>query len=242
MLDDFRKSINSILYERMTSPLYGTLAISWLIWNWKIVYLTLFVSEKNICGTKIDYILANYNNPHILLTGPLVSTLVLITAMPLVSNGAYWLSLIYDKWKYDKKNEVEKSKLLNLEQSIKIRNEIAEQEDRFNKLISAKDTDIGILRKQVSDLTTTNNNNIDAQNKLRIIRAIYGIGEKKADVTKYLNEAIKENRLDIIINNNLFGGQDPAVGEQKEIEIIYEINKTIKTRIVKEGEKIIIED
>jgi hypothetical protein len=48
MQSEIKKSINSILFERLTSPLYGTLIISWLIWNWKIIYLTLFVdSEEN---------------------------------------------------------------------------------------------------------------------------------------------------------------------------------------------------
>ena len=57
MISDFRKSINSILYERVSSPLFGTFVISWLIWNWKITYLTLFVSESNLDKNKLEYIL-----------------------------------------------------------------------------------------------------------------------------------------------------------------------------------------
>lgn len=31
MLDDLKKSVSSILYERATSPLYGTFVITWVI-------------------------------------------------------------------------------------------------------------------------------------------------------------------------------------------------------------------
>jgi len=64
MLDDIKKSLNEIIYERTTSPLYGTLIISWLIWNWRIVYLTFFISEKKITKNKIDFILSNYSDIH----------------------------------------------------------------------------------------------------------------------------------------------------------------------------------
>ncbi|MCP4460990.1 MAG: hypothetical protein GY816_23665 [Cytophagales bacterium] len=52
IFDETRKSINSALYERVSSPLYGTLIISWLVWNWEIVYLTFFVNESRIEMTK----------------------------------------------------------------------------------------------------------------------------------------------------------------------------------------------
>ena len=50
------KSVNSILKERLTSPLFGTLIITWLVSNWEIVYVTLFVSEKYLKENRIDYI------------------------------------------------------------------------------------------------------------------------------------------------------------------------------------------
>ena len=37
-MTDVKKSLNSIINERISSPFYGTLILSWLIWNWK--YLT----------------------------------------------------------------------------------------------------------------------------------------------------------------------------------------------------------
>lgn len=240
MIDDLRKSINAILYERMTSPLYGTLAISWIIWNWRIVYLTLFIDEKRICTTKIDYIINNYSNPHILYTGPIISTIILITIMPLIANGAYWLSLRYDKWKYDKKNEVERSKLLTIEQSIQIRNEISEQEERFSKLVAQKDGEIDLLRRQFNELNQSRIEDKNNQNKLRILRALYGANGNTVDVTKYLINLIKANRLELTVTNALFDNNDPTPGQRKTLEIIYELNQKVSTAVVLEGDSTII--
>ena len=157
MQSEIKKSINSILYERVTSPLYGTLIISWLIWNWKIVYLTLFVDSKEIEGTKIDYILKRYSEIDHLLTYPLISTLLLITIFPFISNGAYWVNLKFKKWKIDQKNNIEEKQLLTLEQSISIRKELREKENDFQEMISKKDLEITLLKKELGNQNDAEN-------------------------------------------------------------------------------------
>lgn len=56
-MNEFLKSIRAVLYDRVASPFYGTLIISWLLWNWKIPYVTFFVSESLLKMTKIEYIM-----------------------------------------------------------------------------------------------------------------------------------------------------------------------------------------
>ncbi len=151
MLDNLKKSISSIIHERTSSPFYGTLIISWLIWNWKIVYLTLFISEDRIKSDKISFISDNFSDPHILITYPLVSTLLLLTLIPFISNGAYWLNLKFEKWKKDKKNQVEKKQLLTVEQSMEIREQLLNQENRFEKLLEDKNNEINQLRTIIDE-------------------------------------------------------------------------------------------
>lgn len=103
MLTEVKKSFNEIIYERTTSPLFGTLIISWLIWNWRIIYLTFFISEEKIVENKITFILTNYSDIHHIVTFPLLSTLALLTIILFIANGAYWLSLRFNKWKVDQK-------------------------------------------------------------------------------------------------------------------------------------------
>jgi hypothetical protein len=150
-MTDIKKSLNQITNERISSPLYGTLILSWLIWNWKIIYITFFVSEDKIEKNKIDYIITNYSDLDDLVFFPLLSTLVLLTLMPFVSNGAYWLSLKFNIWKSDKKNEVERKQLLTLEQSIQLRELIADQEKRFENILADKNTEIKQLKIQIEE-------------------------------------------------------------------------------------------
>src|SRR5688572_10158976 len=142
MTEDIKKSFNSILYERTSSPLFGTLIFSWCLWNWKIIYLTVFVSEDQVSGNKIDYIINNFSNPEYLLTYPLVSTFLLITIIPFLSNGAYWIELKFSKCKKDQKNIIDTKQLLTIEQSIDLREQIYKQEERFEKLLQSKNEEI----------------------------------------------------------------------------------------------------
>ncbi|NQY07917.1 MAG: hypothetical protein HRT71_00165 [Flavobacteriales bacterium] len=102
MLSELKKSTNAILYERVISPLFGTFVTSWLACNWKIIYLTLFISEDKISVNKIDYIVDELYNIHLLVTLPLISTAIFITLVPFVSNGAFWLSMKFKMWRIDK--------------------------------------------------------------------------------------------------------------------------------------------
>lgn len=93
MVTDIKKSLNEIIYERTTSPFFGTLITSWLIWNWRIIYLTFFISESKIKPNEIDYILANYSDIDHIVWYPIISTILLVTIIPFISNGVYWLSI-----------------------------------------------------------------------------------------------------------------------------------------------------
>lgn len=151
MVNEIRKSVNEIIYERTSSPFFGTLLISWLIWNWKILYLTFFISESTIKTNKIDFIVSNYSDVNHVLVLPMLSALILITIVPFLSNGAYWLSLTFNKWRIDQKNIIDKKQLLSIEQSIELREEISKQEERFAKFIENKNLEISNLNIQIDE-------------------------------------------------------------------------------------------
>jgi hypothetical protein len=158
MISNLKKSLSTILHERTSSPFYGTLIVTWIIWNWKTVYLTLFISEDKIDVDKITYITQKLSGIDNLVIYPLISTAVILTLIPFVSNGAYWLNLKFDKWKLDKKNEIEKKQLLTLEQSIEIREQLISQEIRFEKLLENKNNEIIQLKSIIEDSEPGENN------------------------------------------------------------------------------------
>jgi hypothetical protein len=150
-MTELRKSINAILYQRVTSPLFGTFLASWIVWNWKIIYTTFFIDEDKIIKNKIDYIVENFNDSLYLVWYPLLSTLILLTLIPFLSNAAYWLNLKFEKWKVDSKNEIEKKQLLTLEQSIELRGQIIESERKFESLLQNKNDEIKQLKLLVKE-------------------------------------------------------------------------------------------
>lgn len=152
MITEFKKSVDGILSERLASPLYGTFIISWMLWNWKIIYLTIFISDSKIEGTKIDYIVENYSNHWYLITGPAISTLLLLTIMPILTISAYWLQLFFNDKRLKIKNAREKNQLLTIEQSNAIRKEIRDKEKDFNDLLVKKDETIKAQKDEISSL------------------------------------------------------------------------------------------
>lgn len=118
MLEETKKSINTILNERVSSPFYGTLIISWLLWNWKIIYLTIFISEKTLKKNKIDYIVSNYNDCYHLILYPLLSTIIILTILPFITNGAYWIDLNFEKWRVEKRTKFRKNNYLPLNNQL----------------------------------------------------------------------------------------------------------------------------
>ncbi len=71
---------------------------------------------------------------------------------------------------------------------------------------------------------------------LRIISAAYGSGHQFRDVTDSLKRWIRQDRLDIRVDNETLG-TDPAPNRRKELRITYEYAGESKTINVREGDR-----
>jgi hypothetical protein len=67
-------------------------------------------------------------------------------------------------------------------------------------------------------------NNGATTNQLTIIRAQYGIENRKIDVTGVLRSLVREGRLEMRVENSAMGGSDPAPGIPKMLWVNYSIN------------------
>jgi hypothetical protein len=185
MLTEFKKSVNSVLNERLISPLFGTFAFSWCVWNWKILYLTIFVDTDKISEHKIDYIIDNYYSIYDLIIWPILATVVLLVIYPFLSIGAYYITLKFKKWKIDIRNKQENLQVLSIEDSIDLREIIRTQNERFDKLLTDKNKEI------------TNLNNSINNYKNQILAVNKGVAElpkeNKEDVYKTEYESMKTN-------------------------------------------------
>ena len=213
MITDLRTSINSILYQRVTSPLFGTFLISWLVWNWKIFYASFIIDSDKITENRIDYIVENFNDTNYLIWFPLVSTFILITIIPFISNGTYWLSLKFEQWRIDNKNIIERKKLLTLEQSLQLRQLIVENEKMVESLLNQKDQEIRELKlliekkpneeKPISKFMDIGSNEeieeksaIELYNRIKNNQILY---EAFHSVSEYLQKGL----TDLTLNQNI---------------------------------------
>lgn len=158
MLQDIRKSINNSMNDRITSPFYGTLILSWCIWNWDILYL-LFWEEEEISFTmKLHFIHKHlFNYKHGVLY-PILSTAIILTIGNLISNAAFWLNLEFEQWKYTKKQNIEGKKLLSFEDSLRIRGLISETEERYGRILENRENEIKNYKLEIENANLKNFN------------------------------------------------------------------------------------
>jgi hypothetical protein len=152
MFDDLKQSITSTFTDRIQSPLYGTFIISWLIWNWKIFYLSFFISEKRIDGNKLDYIINNLWDIHTILWYPLISTGILIIIIPVFNNISYWLTVLFKKWRNSFSDRLLRNQRLSIKESITLKKLIQNTEANLNDILKARENEIHKLEEQVKYL------------------------------------------------------------------------------------------
>jgi hypothetical protein len=132
MIDDLLKSAKETIVERMTSPLLGSFAVAWCLWNYK--FLVILFSENGVSQTfkLIESIafpdLWSVFNRGVLF--PLISALVYVFAYPYPARFIYAFTLKRQREVNQIKRQIEEETLLTLEQSREIRLEYAQIEQK----------------------------------------------------------------------------------------------------------------
>ncbi len=152
MFDELKKSIQSILYERISSPLSGAFAISWIVWNWKFFYYLLSGDEKLNIKDRFLYIDSNLLSGPQLVFYPVVSAVLIICIYPLFSTAAYYVWIRMKTFQKNLKNEIEKNKMLTVSQSVELRVKYKELQDSFDDMVRDKEDTIDRLKKRVEEL------------------------------------------------------------------------------------------
>jgi len=182
MLDDLKKSINSNLYERARSPLYGTLVLSWFVWNWKFIYYLLVVSSNTPFFVRMHIVEVHLTSAWTLLWGPVLSSIVILIGFEFVANYAFWLHVYYKTWRVNKKVQTEGRQLLTYEQSLKLRGDIRNQEEQYERLIQEKEDIISELNNTIQNLQTT----LNSINKNEVVSPVKSQGKSKLDRIKQI--------------------------------------------------------
>ena len=138
-------SIKATLYDRVSSPLYGTFVFVWLLSNWKVVYITFFADKVFLeSSTRLDWIVEYfakgtdvfgwavvYSFFTYAFLFPLIYTAVIILWLPKLLIELDEITLNYKKDRRELKQKIEGERLLSVKESSEIINKNAELEDNF---------------------------------------------------------------------------------------------------------------
>lgn len=228
MLDDFRRSVQSIIHERMVSPVFGTFLFSWVGINWKVVLIiisTSLVTTEKISAIESLLILKNA------ILFPLISTLVLVVAYPWISIGGFYIWEAAKKKKRDIFNSFDGQTVLTLNQSIALRLEMKGIENQYKELFRDKKEIEESYQKIVADNNKENNELAEELEKSKttissLESKLNGLNKKldpkKKKILLTLNDA-GDNSLtisDIVVGTNL-----------KENDILYHLDGLMEQQL-----------
>jgi len=134
--EDFLTSLKSVLYDRTASPLAGTWALSWSVWNFKFWLIAFSGADIWVkLGMLELHVFAAGRFNH-LVWYPLASTIAIIVVYPFFSWSAYLAWATYQAKLRDAKYKLDKTKRLDQKESqqLIVSSELANE--RANKLQS----------------------------------------------------------------------------------------------------------
>jgi len=142
-----KETISSLLDNintRTTSPLSGTVLISWSLWNWKNIYIVLGNDDSLNLMQRIQLIEERVDL-YINLIYPLVSTIFLIVLYPYVAGIALKIKIKYMDW-YKKLNN---ERLLTRTEAENLQKRILYKENNLSELLSKKEEEIDDVKKDL---------------------------------------------------------------------------------------------
>ena len=152
MLVELVKSIRLLLSERLTSPLLGAFVASWCVWNYETL-LVLFSKEPVLAKLWIiDHLL--YPSPGVTFAkgifAPLMTAAMYLFAYPYPAKWVYTFTRQRQREILEIRRRIEDETPLTVEDSKKIRNELARAEQAYFSELDRKEGEIEKLKAQVS--------------------------------------------------------------------------------------------
>lgn len=197
MIKEITNSIKAALYQRISSPLYGTYICTWLIYNWVIVLPLIFGTKK--FDDRIDDFKkviapdATGFEYHTILI-PLCITAALLIVHPLLQRFLF----IYTEWNKSeglkKRDKYSSATMLSLEQSNELRASVQKVQQFHQEVLKNKDEEINEYKRQAE----TKSHSVDLVNEsnLRLIEEKTQLESEKSKLSAEL--AKQKGNFDIL--------------------------------------------
>jgi len=154
MFEQIIKSVQSQISERTASPLMGSVLVSWCLWNYKFLVI-LFSSASVLRTFELVETIAFPSLSAVLLKGilfPVLTAGVYIFLYPYPAKYVYEFSRMRQKEINDIRRRIEEETPMTIEQSRKIKSDLARIEAELSEQIDRKDREIERLKAQLANL------------------------------------------------------------------------------------------
>tara|TARA_B110000240_G_scaffold16777_1_gene17120 strand:+ start:333 stop:1151 length:819 start_codon:yes stop_codon:yes gene_type:complete len=201
------KSFFEVTKERIKNPIIGTFMISWILINWRPIFIAIF-SNKSIVE-RIELIELNYSSVHSYLTIPLVIAFVYVIILPYLMWGIDELmqksttgrkknltkQIIID---YNGKQQIaiEESKLEDKKASYRDKADFNKQIEQLRNQLDERDKELKEIQEENINLKVVANNSSDSEVENLLNNHTYAKFEE-SDLINYFKEVgvrIRNNR------------------------------------------------
>jgi hypothetical protein len=198
------ENIRDVILSRFKSRFTGAFIIAWIVWNWKIIYVTIFINKSEINSNKIDYIGRHYTDSCHLLWFPLIASLIAILLIPIL-NG------LSDNWHELISGSIKRISMMISQRTPVDQAEFKKLVDRYKELETNYLTEIDRLKKEAKDdndrmsgiivdlndelnsLKTEPNGNQRKSDKAKVRHSHIASDEDNSDTVKIVNTDTPEN-------------------------------------------------
>lgn len=152
MIKELTNSIKATLYQRISSPLYGTYILSWLLYNWQATLPLLFGSKRfdeRLVDFKAILIVGENSFVWCSLIAPMLITIAILLLQPLIQRYLY----VYSEWNKSeglkKRDKFSAETMLTLEQSNELRASVQKVQQFHQEIVKNKDEEITEYKRQL---------------------------------------------------------------------------------------------
>lgn len=225
MIDELSRSIRAHLYERITNPFLGAVAIAWSVWNYKLI-LVLLSSEGAL--EKIRIIETRlysewYEVVLYFLICPLISGMAFLFAYPIPGKLVYRYTRKQLRDLKAIKLQVDDETPASQEEFVKLRRKVNEVENKYFTDLTEKDAEISRLQQILASRKTGSEADSRSQQKAPVASGAAKEIERKSEEHALVSSGqIKHRKIvGAKVGGSLYRlGEDIKSDEPGEVSVI----------------------
>ncbi|MGR0277735.1 hypothetical protein ACUM5Y_01660 [Marinomonas dokdonensis] len=195
MIKDTLNSLKGVLYERISSPLWGTYFVAWFLYNWEVVLI--FMTESSPTHNRAElikaYLYTGESFNYSLIFWPLLIAIVLLALVPVFQVLYFVYSEFVKMQGKIRRDKFESKTRLTIEQSNDLRKRIINISTSSQEITSFQDQEINSLKESIKSLQSTLNSTEPNEELELLTQELSEMKRTNAEISANLSELQSKN-------------------------------------------------